>query len=215
MRVVAALIAILAAQQAQAQESVTIRADMYADNWFAFYVGDELVMEDSVPITTERSFNAESFTFETTLPAQLNFIIKDYKENDSGLEYIGSPRVQLGDGGFAAQLQVAESGELLAASGSAWRCLVVHRAPLNRECIRSNDPLADCRFESIAEPEGWMDPGFDDSDWPHATEHSVWAVQPRRGYDDIDWHPDMKLIWGEDLEIDNTLLCRATLPAPR
>ena len=75
MRRAAPLIALIAAS-ASADEPVTIEADLYADNWFAFYVGEELIKEDSVPITTERSFNAESFTFETTLPAQLNFIIK-------------------------------------------------------------------------------------------------------------------------------------------
>lgn len=36
------------------------RADVWADNWFAMYIGDRLVAEDSVPIITERSFNAES-----------------------------------------------------------------------------------------------------------------------------------------------------------
>jgi hypothetical protein len=212
MRRAAPLIALIAAS-ASADEPVTIKADLYADNWFAFYVGEELIKEDSVPITTERSFNAESFTFETTLPAQLNFIIKDFKEDDSGLEYIGTRRQQMGDGGFAGQFIDAANGELLAASGASWRCLIVHRAPLNKDCARSDNPLQDCETEITPEPDGWMLPGFDDSDWSNAIEHSAWAIQPRHGYDDIDWRDDMKLIWGEDLEIDNTLLCRATIPA--
>ena len=48
--------------------SASFRADVWADNWFALYVNGELVGEDSVPITTERSFNAETITFDATYP---------------------------------------------------------------------------------------------------------------------------------------------------
>ena len=44
-------------------------AEVWADNWFALYVNGELVGEDSTPITTERSFNAETITFTATYPA--------------------------------------------------------------------------------------------------------------------------------------------------
>ena len=37
--------------------TINIKAEVWADNWFAFYSGDQLVKEDSVSITTERSFN--------------------------------------------------------------------------------------------------------------------------------------------------------------
>lgn len=42
----------------------TYRAEVWADNWSSMYVDGVLVMEDSVSITTERSFNEEVFTFE-------------------------------------------------------------------------------------------------------------------------------------------------------
>ena len=45
------------------RESVSIRGEVWADNWFQFYLGDQHVIEDSVPVTTERSFNSESFLF--------------------------------------------------------------------------------------------------------------------------------------------------------
>jgi hypothetical protein len=61
---------------------VTIKGDVWADNWFAFYLGDKLLVEDSVPIATERSFNAETFTFKADYPLILNFVVKDFKEND-------------------------------------------------------------------------------------------------------------------------------------
>ena len=66
-------------------ETINVKAEVWADNWFAFYLGDQLVKEDSVPITTERSFNSETFTFSASYPLTLNFIAKDFKENDSGL----------------------------------------------------------------------------------------------------------------------------------
>lgn len=195
-------------------DTPAIKADIWADNWFAFYIGEELVKEDSVPYNTERSFNRESFEFDIELPAQLTFVIKDFKENDTGLEYIGSPRVQIGDGGFAAQFFDASTNELLAVSNSDWRCITIHQAPLNKSCVSSSSPEHDCQSKIDAEPAGWRDAGFDDSEWANAIEHSVQAVRPRHGYDEVDWHSDMNLIWTQDLEIDNTILCRATIPAP-
>ncbi|NCV02643.1 MAG: hypothetical protein EBV53_15865, partial [Proteobacteria bacterium] len=79
------------------------RADVWADNWFALYSGTSLVGEDPVPITTERSFNAETFFFDAELPLTLNLVAKDFKENDTGLEYIGKPNQQVGDGGVILQ----------------------------------------------------------------------------------------------------------------
>ena len=64
-----------------------IRADdaflleAWADNWFAAYLGDTLIAEDSVPITTERSFNAERVSFSGSYPLVLNVVLKDFKEN--------------------------------------------------------------------------------------------------------------------------------------
>ena len=192
-------------------EKQSIRADVWGDNWFAIYVGEELIAEDSVPYKTERSFNADTVSFEIELPAQLNVILKDFKENDTGLEYIGTNRQQIGDGGFAAQFFDAGTGELIAFSNAAWRCLSVHRAPLNKSCVQSVDPETSCKFEIINEPDNWMAADFDDSAWPNAVEHSSQAVRPHGGYSSVDWHPDVKLIWSDDLEIDNTVLCRTTI----
>lgn len=74
-------------------------ADVWADNWFAFHVNGVAVAEDSVPITTERSFNAECFSFEVERPFVFGFVANDFKEDDTGPEYIGSRRQQMGDGG--------------------------------------------------------------------------------------------------------------------
>ena len=77
----------------------TLSADVWADNWFEMRISGTQVAEDSVPIPTERSFNAESSTFEAERPFVIGLIAKDLKENDTGLLYIGSRRQQVGDGG--------------------------------------------------------------------------------------------------------------------
>ena len=71
-------------------------AEVWADNWFALYVNGQLVGKDSTPITTERSFNAETITFTAAYPLTIGIEAKDFKETDSGLEYIGERNQQMG-----------------------------------------------------------------------------------------------------------------------
>lgn len=191
----------------------TFTADVWADNWFAMHIDGVPVAEDSVPITTERSFNAESFRFEAQRPFVIGLIAKDFKENDSGLEYIGTRRQQMGDGGVIAQIRDA-AGRTVAVTDAAWQCLVVHTAPLDKACADAPDPVAGegaCAFETVDTPAGWDRPGFDASAWPAAVVYSARAVRPKGGYDAIRWSPAAKLIWGPDLEQSNTILCRFTV----
>lgn len=198
-------------------ETSSIKGEVWADNWFAFYVGDRLIIEDSTPITTERSFNAEAFVFNANYPLQLNFVAKDFKQDDTGLEYIGRRNQQMGDGGLIAQFTDTATGETVAVTNADWRCLVIHEAPLDRACEDEAEPspgVGPCQFTATAEPEGWRMSGFDDSEWPSAVEHSAAAVRPKGGYDDISWRDGARLIWSADLETQNTLLCRLTVRRP-
>lgn len=191
-----------------------IKAEVWADNWFAFYSGDQLIKEDSVSITTERSFNSETFTFNASYPLVLNFIAKDFKENDSGLEYIGTHRQQMGDGGLIAQFTNADTGQLIAVTDSAWTCTVIHEAPLDKSCENESNPVAgegSCGFTSLEEPTGWKDASFDSSTWSNASIYTASQVSPKEGYDDISWDPSAQFIWGPDLETNNTVLCRLTV----
>lgn len=189
----------------------SFQIDVWADNWSAVYVNGQLIGEDSVSITTERSFNAETFTFEATYPFTLAIEAKDFKETDSGIEYIGEGNQQMGDGGIIAQVTDLASGDVVASTDSSWSALVIHRAPLNTECERDPDPDATCEFESTEAPDGWTEVDFDDSGWSAATEWSAAAVSPKDGYDEINWDADAELIWGTDLEVDNTVLLRSTV----
>ena len=195
----------------------TFRMEAWADNWFAAYLDDELIVEDSVSITTERSFNAEAVTFEADYPLNLNFILKDYKENDTGLEYIGANNQQMGDGGFIMQLTDTDTGNVVAVTNETWACTVIHTAPLDTSCEGESNPVAGtapCEFADLGEPDGWTSGDFDDSSWTATTVHSAADVGPKDGYDQINWDSSAQIIWGPDLETDNTILCRATVESP-
>jgi hypothetical protein len=191
--------------------TTTFVAEVWADNWFALYANGELVGEDSVPITTERSFNAETITFEAISPLTLAVEAKDFKETDSGIEYIGEGNQQMGDGGFILQVKDAATGVAVAVTDGRWSTLVIHRAPLDKECERSADPDSECEYESSEAPDGWTEPAFDDAAWTPATVWGEADVSPKDGYDQIVWVPDAVLVWGTDLEVDNTVLFRFTL----
>lgn len=190
----------------------TLTVDIWADNWFSVFVGERLILEDPIPITTERSFNAAAVSFEAEYPFTLSVIARDFIENDTGLEYIGRRNQQAGDGGFILQVTESGTGRIVAATDSKWSCLVLHRAPLNPdECIDSSDPASVCRAEIHEEPDGWKRSDFDLNGWSSATEHTEEQVQPRGGYDQVDWDAAARLIWSSDLVLDNTLLCRVTV----
>ncbi len=197
--------------------TINVKAEVWTDNWFAFYSGDQLVKEDSVSITTERSFNSETFTFSASYPMTLNFIAKDFKENDSGLEYIGTNRPQMGDGGLIAQFTNADTGELIAVTDSNWTCTVIHEAPLDKSCERESNPVAGqspCGFTSLEEPLDWKDASFDTSSWSNASIYTAEQVSPKDGYGQISWDSSAQFIWGSDLETSNTVLCKLIVSAP-
>ncbi|MFQ6550246.1 PEBP family protein [Aestuariibius sp. 2305UL40-4] len=191
----------------------TFQADVWADNWFEMRIDGIPIAEDSVPITTERSFNAESFAFEAERPFTIGLVARDFIEDDTGLEYIGTRRQQMGDGGVILQI-VDAAGRPVALSGADWLCQVIHAAPLDPACAAEASPVAGegaCGFDIAEEPDGWDLPGSDASDWPQATIYSPAAVDPKDGYDRIAWSPEAQFIWGPDLKRDNTILCRLTV----
>jgi hypothetical protein len=210
----AATTALILAAGGAFAETKSVTAEIWVDNWFSLYVNGENVGEDSVPITTERSFNAEKITFTADMPMTIGIMAKDFKENESGLEYIGTNRQQTGDGGMIAQFRDDATGEVIAVSDDAMKCLVVQHAPVDRSCAKESDPVAGvgaCAFEMTDTPDDWADSEFDDNAWPHAVEHTVREVSPKQGYDEIKWDAAAQLVWSDDLVLDNTLLCRMNI----
>lgn len=194
-----------------AAQPTKFKAEVWADNWFSLYVNGVKVGEDSVPITTERSFNSETISFTATYPFTIAMVTKDYKQNDTGLEYIGTDRQQVGDGGFIAQITEVSTGKVVATTNTDWRGLVVHQAPLNLSCEKSTSPDSDCTSRITAEPAQWTSSTFDDSQWVTATTYSEEAVGVKDGYNDISWSPNAQLIWTSNLKMDNTILWRFTV----
>ncbi|MGI9425041.1 MAG: PEBP family protein [Hyphomicrobiaceae bacterium] len=190
-------------------------AEVWVDNWFSLAVNGRPLIEDSVAYKTERSFNAERVTFNAEFPMTIAFEFRDFVENDTGLEYIGSNRQQIGDGGAIAQFINAQTGAIIKVTDTSWKCRVIHHAPVDAACAKERDPKVgegSCGAEIIDAPAGWKGHGFDDSQWTSATEHSSSDVRPKDGYDEINWDSGAKLIWSKDLKLDNTVLCRTVIP---
>jgi phosphatidylethanolamine-binding protein (PEBP) family uncharacterized protein len=199
---------------AAVSKSVSFQAEVWADNWFALYINGKKVGEDSVPITTEKSFNSEKIKFSATYPLTIGVIAKDFTENASGLEYIGKPNQQIGDGGIIFQIREISSGKVIAFSGRDWKVLTVNKAPLNPECVSSSAPSVDCKFSNTAIPSTWTSSSYKDSSWKNATEYSKETVGVKDGYFNFTWTPGSALVWSSDLKLDNTILIRKVVSTP-
>ena len=208
------LLSVPAQSQAAVSKSVAFQAEVWADNWFALYINGKKVGEDSVPITTEKSFNSEKIKFSATYPLTIGIIAKDFTENASGLEYIGKPNQQVGDAGIIFQIREVISGKVIAFSGRDWKVLTINKAPLNPECVKSNNPISECKSLNVAIPSTWATSSYKDTAWKSATEFSKETVGVKEGYFDYSWIPGAALVWSSDLKLDNTILLRRIVKAP-
>jgi len=200
---------------AAVSKSISFQAEIWADNWFALYVNGKKVGEDSVPITTEKSFNSEKIKFTATYPLTIGLMAKDFVENASGLEYIGKSNQQIGDGGIVLQIRDLTTNQIVAYTDSTWKSLVVFKAPLNPECVTSKAPLTDCKSQTIKNSTTWYLSTYKDSSWLNAKEFTKEAVGVKDGYFNIDWSANAKLIWSNDLKLDNTILFRKVVSEPK
>lgn len=189
-------------------------AEVWADNWFALYANGKKVGEDSVPITTERSFNAETITFTASYPLTIGLMAKDFTQDASGLEYIGTNRQQIGDGGIIAQVRDNKTGKTVAYTSGTWKALVLTKAPLNPDCVTSNSPLTDCKSSRVSGPANWSKPGASNAGWTNASVYTPSEIGVKDGYNTLSWSPYAKLIWSADLKLDNTVLLRNSIKTP-
>lgn len=115
------------------------------------------------------------------------------------------------------QLTDIRSGAVVAVSNGDWACTVIHEAPLDKACETESHPVAGtapCEFIDSGEPAGWKAPDYDDSGWSDTTVYAASDVDPKDGYDAINWDASAELIWGPDLKTNNTILCRVMVEAP-
>ena len=195
-------------------KAINFQAEIWVDNWFALYINGKQVGQDSVPITTERSFNSEKIRFTATYPFTVGLVLKDFTENSSGLEYIGKPNQQIGDGGAIAQIRDLSTNQIVLTTDGTWKSLVINKAPLNPECVTSQNPVADCKYANTSIPKSWSTNSFNDSTWKSASTYTKDAVGVKEGYFDINWSPNASLIWSSDLKLDNTVLVRKKISQP-
>ena len=202
------------AAKAVAPKIYSFTAEVWADNWFAMYVNGKQVGQDSVPITTQRSFNSETIKFTASYPLTIGFIAKDYVQSSSGLEYLGTANQQIGDGGLIFQIRETVSQKLVEVSNETWSMKVANTAPINPECVTSKNPDVDCKYMNYSIPKTWLASTFSDKAWPHAKVFSFDEVGPKDGYFQIKWQASAKFIWGNDLKLDNVIYFRKKVLAP-
>lgn len=193
----------------------SFRAEVWADNWFSLYVNGKKVGQDSTPFATERSFNSDTISFQASYPLTVGIVARDYVENGSGLEYIGKPNQQIGDGGIIAQIREVSSNSVVGATNKSWKVFISNKAPLNPECAKSTNPLTECRTMIAKPPSAWYSPSFRDVTWKSATEYSKEAVGVKDGYLARTWSSLAALVWSSDLKLDNTILLRGKILAPK
>ena len=209
-RILIALLLVLAPQSSEAatSKSLAFTAEVWADNWFALYINGKKVGEDRVSITTQKSFNSETIKFVAAYPLTIGFIAKDYVQSKSGLEYLGTPNQQIGDGGIKFQIRETASNKLVSVSDSTWKMKVGNTAPLNPECEKSTQPDIDCKFLNTSISSNWSSSSYIDKGWSSAKIFTSDEVGPKDGYFSINWQNSAQFIWGNDLKLDNIIYLR-------
>ncbi len=168
--------------------SDTIKANMYADNWFMLYVNGELVAVDSIKFIPH---NVISVDILPSYPMTIAVMAKDNADLKSGMEYANT---NIGDAGF-----ILKFGDGTVTNAS-WKAKQFSKGPIDRD---TKNP----RVENIPMPENWYAVDFDDTSWSNAKEYTEEQVGPKQPYFEADFK-GAKFIWSDDIELDNTVLFR-------
>ena len=170
------------------QMADTVKANMYADNWFMLYINGELVAVDSMKFIPH---NVVSVDILPTYPMTIAVMAKDNADPKTGMEYANT---NIGDAGFILKFG---DGTITNAS---WKAKKFSWGPIDRD---TKNP----RVESLPLPENWFAADFDDSSWGKAKEYTEEQVGPKPPYFEHDFK-GARFIWTDDIELDNTVLFR-------
>lgn len=177
-----------AAKIRKPQMNDTVKANMYADNWFMLYINGELVAVDSIKFIPH---NVVSVDILPSYPMTIAVMAKDNADPKTGMEYANT---NIGDAGF-----ILKFGDGTVTSAK-WKAKKFSWGPIDRE---TKNP----RVENVPIPENWHAVDFDDSQWGYAKEYSEEQVGPKQPYFEHDFQ-GAKFIWTDDIELDNTVLFR-------
>lgn len=200
---------------------------MVADNYFELYINGRLIGVDATPFTP---FNSHVVRVRVKRPYTIGVLAQDWEDKlGLGMEVFQGNTWHSGDGGFIAKFS---DGTV---TDSTWKAQSFYIAPLQHpddvvEYGNIHDtshlggrihPLArlpTCREHCFAIhypiPDDWMNPNFDDSNWPRAFEYldQEVGIVGVPGY----WrYPEAfigaRWIWTISLVFDNTVLLRKTV----
>jgi hypothetical protein len=166
----------------------TIKANVYADNWFQMYINGELVAVDSIKFIPH---NVVSVDLLPTYPMVIAVMAKDNADPKTGMEYANT---NIGDAGFILKFS---DGTV---THAGWKAKSFSHGPVNRD---TKNP----RVENTPIPDNWFATDFNDSEWSNATEYTEDEVGPKQPYYDSDFK-GAKFIWTRDIALDNTVIFR-------
>lgn len=189
--------ATLVAQQAKLrkpQTADTIKANVYADNWFMLYINGELVAVDSIKFIPH---NVVSVDILPTYPMTIAVMAKDNADPKTGMEYANT---NIGDAGF-----ILKFGDGTVTNAN-WKARKFSSGPIDRD-------VKNPRVENQPIPENWYSVDFDDSQWKPAREYTEQEVDPKQPYFESDFK-GAKFIWTDDIALDNTVIFRHVVQSP-
>lgn len=176
------------------QMSDTIKAQMYADNWFILYLNGELVAVDSIRFIPH---NVVSVDILPSYPMTIAVMVKDNADPHTGMEYANT---NIGDGGF-----ILKFGDGTV-TNAKWKAKQFSWGPIDRD---TKNP----RVENIPIPENWFAVDFDDSAWGQAKEYTESQIGPKEPFFQHDFR-GARFIWTDDVELDNTVIFRHVVHSP-
>lgn len=171
----------------------TVKANVYADNWFVLYVNGKLTAVDSIDFIPH---NVVSVDILPEYPMTIAVMAKDNADPKTGLEY----GTNIGDGGF-----ILKFGDGTV-TNAKWKAKCFFAGPLDKDVKNpkvKHDPM----------PDNWWSVDFDDSQWGFATEYTEERVNPKESFYKSDFK-DAKFIWTADLDLDNTVIFRHRVEKP-
>lgn len=172
----------------------TVKANIYADNWFKLYLNGNLVAVDSISFIPH---NVVSVDILPEYPMTIAVMAKDNGDPSTGMEY---DNTNIGDGGF-----ILKFGDGTVTS-AAWKAKSFFHGPVNGD---AENPKV--KMEKI--PGDWFAVDFDDGGWANAIEHAKEAVGPKEPFYENDF-AGAKWIWTKDLALDNTVIFRHRVEKP-
>jgi hypothetical protein len=157
----------------------TVIGTVYCDNTFTMWVNGEEVAKDPVAFTPHQAVRV-AFEWDGTSSITYAIQCEDFA-SESGYEYTGSDRPQLGDGALIAEFN---DGLGTVTAANSWRVYTATFGPTDASqqngCSASN--LSACVVEDRGMPQGWTTVDFDDSGWVLATSYSAeeagWGRSP-------------------------------------